>query len=106
MPIIALPPNLPAPKYQFGQQVQWPAYRGELRWGIIRGLQYFTPSMSAALFHSLEWVGWSYLVEVDRASCHLTDIEDVHEDELEIREGSHAQPESLQQLSGKFFVKD
>jgi hypothetical protein len=84
--LLPLPAELPLPKYQLGQQVQWPAYREGLRWGIIRGLQYFTPGMSAALFHSLEWVGWSYLVEVDRASCHLTDIEDVHEDELELRE--------------------
>jgi hypothetical protein len=84
--MLPLPAELPLPKYQLGQVVQWPTYRGALRWGIIRGLQYFTPGMSAALYSSLEWVGWSYLVEVNPDSCHVTDIEDVHEQDLELRE--------------------
>ncbi|MEP0873308.1 hypothetical protein NDA01_26460 [Trichocoleus desertorum AS-A10] len=82
--LLPLSADLPLPKYQFGQQVQW----GEQgpNYGIIRGLQYFTPRMSEAMSNSLDWVGWSYLVEVDPNSPTSSGIEDVKEADLELRE--------------------
>nr|WP_290224289.1 hypothetical protein [Trichocoleus desertorum] len=81
---LLLPADLPLPKYQFGQQVQWG--EEEQGYGIIRGLQYFTPRMSEAMSNSLDWVGWSYLVEVDPNSPTSSGIEDVKEADLELRE--------------------
>lgn len=81
--LLLLPPDLPLPKYHFGQQVQW-----EQRYGTIRGLQYFTPRMSASITRNLDWVGWWYLIELDLTCSHGSDLQDVHEDELELREGT------------------
>ncbi|MEP0873597.1 hypothetical protein NDA01_27955 [Trichocoleus desertorum AS-A10] len=82
--LLRLPSDLPLPKSQFGQQVQW----GEQgpNYGIIRGLQYFTPRMSEAMSNSLDWVGWSYLIEVDPSSPTSSGIEDVKEADLGLRE--------------------
>nr|WP_290224211.1 hypothetical protein [Trichocoleus desertorum] len=82
--LLLLPSDLPLPKYQFGQQVQWG--EEDQGYGIIRGLQYFTPRMSEAMSNSLDWVGWSYLVEVDPNSPTSSGIEDVKEADLELRE--------------------
>lgn len=82
-----LPPELPDPKFQFGQQVQWLTPQGRWEYGIVRGLQYWTPRMSEGLFQNLEWVGWSYLIEVDPVFTFYG-IEDVHEQDLELREVS------------------
>ncbi|MEP0873704.1 hypothetical protein NDA01_28630 [Trichocoleus desertorum AS-A10] len=86
IPMLPLPAELPVPQYQFGQVVQWPGFHGCVHWGIIRGLQYWSPRMSAEIAHSLEWVGWSYLVEVDPDSCKSAGIEDVWEQDLKLRE--------------------
>ena len=84
--LLLLPPDLPLPKYQFGQQVQWEQWGQQ--YGIIRGLQYFTPRMSASICLSLEQVGWWYLVELDPTCSNSNDLQDVHEQELELREGA------------------
>lgn len=81
---INLPPDLPPPKYHFNQEVQWFESQGCIYRGVIRGLQYFTPAMSKALCNSLDWVGWSYLVEVNGPA--IADIQDVHENDLVLRE--------------------
>ena len=82
--LLPLPPDLPTPKFHFGQQVQW-VQRGQQH-GIIRGLQYFTPRMSSAMVLSLEWVGWWYLIEVDPLCAGGNDLQDMHEEELELWE--------------------
>lgn len=84
--LLLLPPELPVPKFQFGQQVQWRGFWGRYDYGIVRGLQYWTPRMSEELANNLDWVGWSYLVEVDPSSPTSNGIEDVQEADLELRE--------------------
>ncbi|MEP0873369.1 hypothetical protein NDA01_26775 [Trichocoleus desertorum AS-A10] len=82
--LLLLPSDLPLPKYQFGQQVQW-GEQGQ-DYGIIRGLQYFTPRMSMSICLTLKWVGWWYLVEIDPTCSNRNDLEDVHETDLALRE--------------------
>jgi hypothetical protein len=84
--LLVIPPDLPLLKYQFGQQVQW-EQEGQ-HFGIIRGLQYFTPRMSDAIVLSAEWVGWWYLVELDPTCSSSNGLEDVHEQDLKLWEGT------------------
>jgi hypothetical protein len=62
--VFALPADVPSPQYQWGQQVLVPSRHTPARSGIIRGLEYFTPRLSQAIDHTLDWVGWNYTLEV------------------------------------------
>ncbi len=42
MTIIALPNDVPAPKFEFGQLVQWRGSSDRVEYVLVRGLQYLS----------------------------------------------------------------
>ncbi|HEY9644692.1 MAG TPA: hypothetical protein V6C57_29620 [Coleofasciculaceae cyanobacterium] len=69
--IIQLPPGVPAPKFEWGQQVEVKRLRSTSR-GKVVGFEWWTLQASAAYDHSIDATGWHYVIEtLTRSEVHI-----------------------------------
>ncbi|HEY9644693.1 MAG TPA: hypothetical protein V6C57_29625 [Coleofasciculaceae cyanobacterium] len=87
---VLLPETIPTPKFYFWQKVEWMSTYNQRFFGEIRGLECWTPQMSLKEVEHLDWVGWWYKIEIDRAFTDtdygpIDGIATIHEEDLELK---------------------
>ena len=84
--VINLPPDIPPPKFSWGQQVQIERHRSTIK-GKVTGLEWWTLQAAAAYDRDIESAGWHYTIEIQaKADPHLF----AHEDDMEAIEVQYA----------------